>query len=255
MKGWLIYDSEGRERNGWFIQRLLTLAKEKGLDLELKTDIEGDAPDFAIVRAIHPNYNKALEEKGVRVFNNFLTSKTACDKWETYLLCKELNIPVLRTWKKEKPPLYPCVMKSVDGHGGTEVFWLKSEEDFKKAKSSIKGAYIFQEPSYIVGKDMRAYALGDEIVACVMRQSDKDFKSNFSLGGKVSLTSADEMQKEIVKKLREKLKFDYVGIDFMPTKSGWVLNEIEDSAGSRMLYSLSDFDVAERYIDYIKSVL
>lgn len=52
MKGWLIYDNEGKERNGWFIQRLLTLAKEKGLDLELKTDIEGDAPDFAIVRTI-----------------------------------------------------------------------------------------------------------------------------------------------------------------------------------------------------------
>ena len=61
--------------------------------------------------------------------------------------------------------------------------------------------------------------------------------------------------RKIVKKLRKKLKFDYVGVDFLPTKSGWVLNEIEDSAGSRMLYSLSDFDVAERYIDYIKSVL
>ena len=38
----------------------------------------------------------------------------------------------------------------------------------------------------------------------------------------------------------------------MPHDGGWVLNELEDPVGARMLYSLSDIDVAKTLIEYIK---
>ena len=31
----------------------------------------------------------------------------------------------------------------------------------------------------------------------------------------------------------------------------WVLNEIEDAVGARMLYSLADFDIVKEYAAYI----
>ena len=95
------------------------------------------------------------------------------------------------------------------------------------------------------------YAIGGKVVASVLRRSENNFKSNFSLGGSVQLAQVDEKQKAIVKTLYEQLKFDYVGIDFLPTKSGWVLNEIEDSAGARMLYACSDIDIVRLYAEYI----
>ena len=67
----------------------------------------------------------------------------------------------------------------------------------------------------------------------------------------MQLFEADETQKAIVKTLYEKLKFDYIGVDFLPTETGWVLNEIEDSAGARMLYSCSKLDIISLYAKHI----
>jgi glutathione synthase/RimK-type ligase-like ATP-grasp enzyme len=148
-------------------------------------------------------------------------------------------------------------MKTRDGHGGEEVFWVENQaeaEQIFQASGGDKG-YILQKPNEILGRDMRVYAIGGEIVASVLRKSEKDFRSNFSLGGVVEYAQADEMQKEIVKTLYEKLHFDYIGVDFMPTKNGWVLNEMEDSAGARMLYSCSDFDIVKAYAERIAKAI
>lgn len=253
MNGWLIYNAQGAEKNAWFIQRLKDEAAKRGARLELKicdgTERfeNGKLPDFAIVRSILPQINAALEKRGVRTFNNAKTAEVACDKWETYLLCKRLGIPVLPTVQAEAGGLsYPLVYKSRSGHGGAEVFWAESEREVTQ-----KEGYILQKPCEILGKDMRVYAVGGEIVAAVLRESQTDFRSNYSLGGNVTLASADERQKQIVRKLYGELQFDFVGIDFLPTTEGWVLNEIEDAAGTRMLYGCSKIDIVPLFMEYV----
>ena len=268
MRGALFYDEVGAKKNEWFIRRLQTLAKKENIELKLRIfsvqeDLEAleQEPflDFALVRCICPKLNERLETLGVKVFNNAETSKKANDKWETYKACKKWGIPVLKTELFESgaaPKNYPCVMKTTDGHGGAEVFWLSEKEDFLKAEETTRGRRkILQEPCEILGKDMRIYAIGGEIVAAVLRTSENDFRSNFSLGGRVELATPDETQIEIIKTLYEKLKFEFVGIDFLPTKKGWVLNEIEDAAGARMLYKVSKIDIAALMIKHIKQTV
>lgn len=261
MKGWLVYDRLGAKRNEWFIDRLISLFRERGTLLELKTDDEitenGELPAFAIVRAIRPALNAALEERGVRVFNNAQTSRTANDKWETYLACKEWGIPVLPTERAaDKTALgYPCIVKTTDGHGGAEVFRAENEGEYRAISECLRlgnRPAIAQAQNAVLGRDMRVYALGGEIVAGVLRSSDADFRSNFSLGGRVEPRAADGEQKRIVEKLYEKLRFDFVGIDFLPNgRGGWILNEIEDAAGARMLYRCTDIDIAALFADYV----
>lgn len=258
MKGWLIYDKQGAARNQWFIARLQEEAAALGIELTLRIFdgderfFEGKKPAFAVVRSILPQVNAQLENRGVRVFNNAETARVACDKWETYLLCKQLGIPVLDTALfTEYAGGYPRVIKSCNGHGGKEVFWANSRmeaESFVRANKR----YIAQQPSDILGKDTRVYALGGKIVAAVLRTSKTDFKSNFSLGGNVELVTPTNEQIAIVQTLYKRLQFDFVGIDFLPYKNGTVLNEIEDAAGTRMLYRCSDIDMAKRFIQYIK---
>lgn len=268
MRGTLIYDELGAKKNEWFIRRLQTLAKEENIKLELfvfrsEKDLETLAkeplPSFALVRCIQPKVNEWLSTLGVRTFNNAKTSKIANDKWETYKACKEWGIPVLDTellGRDAEPKKYPCVMKTTDGHGGAEVFWLSGKEDFLLAEENTRGRRkILQEPCEILGKDMRVYVIGGEIVAAVLRTSKKDFRSNFSLGGEVELATPNEEQKQTVKTLYKELKFDFVGIDFLPTKKGWVLNEIEDAAGARMLYKLSNIDIGRLMIKHIKQTI
>lgn len=254
MHGWLIYDKASAEKNAWFIRRLIELAKENGLSLTLKTDEDfSRLPDFALVRVIRPDINAKLEMAGVRVFNNAKTARIACDKWQTYLACKDSGVPVLPTAKRYTQEIgLPCIVKTVDGHGGAEVFLAQTGAEVAR----LQGVYentVVQKRCAVLGKDMRVYAIGGEIVAGVLRTSEKDFRSNFSLGGQVRLAQADELQKQIVKKLYENLAFDFVGVDFLPDgNGGWILNEIEDSAGARMLYATSDIDIAKLYIEYIK---
>lgn len=265
MNGWLIYDEAGAKRNEWFIARLVQAANARNVALRLKIDREvwrleeETLPDFAIVRTINPAINERLEKLGVRCVNNAKTSRIANDKWQTYLSCGEWGIPVLPTQpftntKYPEKNEYPLVLKSTDGHGGTEVFWIENERALKERAKMLnfaKKKYILQTPCETLGKDMRAYVIGGEIVACVLRESERDFKSNFSLGGKVCAVQADENQKAIVQTLYEKLRFDYVGVDFLPNGNGYVLNEIEDAAGARMLYETTDVDIVELFIDHI----
>lgn len=252
MIGWLCYEQENAERNAWLIKRLIELFQGRGISLILKTDIDGENPDFAIVRAIRPDWNMRLQARGVKVFNNPETSAFCNDKFLSYTQANAWGIPVLATQLLGEPTNYPCVVKSVDGHGGAEVFWADKKEDFIKAKSCLKDKkYILQKPSKTLGKDMRIYALGGKIIACVLRTSQTSFKSNYSLGGMVKLVAPTKKQREIVKRLYEKLRFDFVGIDFIKDGNRWVFNEMEDPVGARMLYAVSKIDIAEKLTEYI----
>lgn len=257
-EGWLLYDADGAKRNDWFIGRLISLSPEFGLRLTLKI-LPCDCPsdgDFALVRAISPQTNRRLEERGVRVFNNCRTSEIANDKWKTYLFCQENDIAALPTEvraKEELPSLpYPLVVKSPNGHGGTEVFWVNEERVLKRAVGQMQATrYVAQRPCSDPGKDLRIYVLGGKIYASVLRTSTGGFKSNYSLGGQARLFSPPEEVRQTVAKIGSLLSPDFVGMDFMPDNGRWVLNEIEDAVGCRMLYALTDRDPAKDYLRYI----
>ena len=262
MKGVLIYDSVGKARNEWFISRLTESAEALGHVLELVV-CDGDyepeeKPDFAIVRTINPRINEHLERLGVPTFNNARTSRIANDKWQTYLFATELGIPVMAT----KKPMdeegaaasfpYPFIVKAVDGHGGSEVFSVEDEEECREVVSRLgTDRIITQQRCSEVGVDMRVYMLGGEILAAAKRTSHSDFRSNFSLGGSAEIVEVPEEIRDILKAVYGSLKCDFVGVDFIRHGGKWILNEIEDVVGTRMLYSLTDMDAAKIYVEHV----
>lgn len=266
MKGLLIYDSVGKARNEWFIARLIESAKSLGHELELVIhdggEITFDTVDFAIVRTINPDINKYFEERGIPTFNNRRTSEVANDKWQTYLFAKELDISLMHT----KKPVsiedaadsfeFPFVVKTVDGHGGSEVFLVDSMHKCKEifAKISVDKS-ICQKMCSEPGVDMRVYMLGGEVLAAAKRTSLSDFRSNFSLGGKAEIVPVPKEVKDTLEKVYRALGCDFVGVDFIRHNDEWILNEIEDVVGTRMLYSLTDIDAARVYVEYVIKTL
>lgn len=264
MTGWIVYDKEGAKRNEWFIAAFIQTAKRYGVELSLKVasgveDFLGEGlPNFVIVRTIRPQINRFFEEQGVPTFNNYQTSKVANDKWLTFALCKKLGIPVMKTELLSAPLSldFPFVLKSLNGHGGKEVFLIEDRQVFDETLSSIdKSNFLAQEFCSCPGKDMRVYMLGDEVVCGVLRTSEKDFRSNFSLGGKAQVCEVSKKQTEIIQKLRRALQFDFVGVDFILHNGEWMLNEIEDVVGTRMLYSCTNLDIVDLYMQHILSRL
>ncbi len=276
MKGWLIYDEVGRMRNGWFIDRLISCAANNKLNLELiraedlvfgvkdgKIEFyvrgrEVAVPDFAICRTIFPLLSKSLEKAGAHVYNSALVSAVCNDKRATHLYFANLGIPMAATCFCDKTSFcaqnydYPAVLKSVDGHGGKEVYMVNSPEEAERTLNAVAGkGFLLQKPVK-KGEDVRVYLLNGRILAAVKRRSEIDFRSNFSRGGKAELVMPTGEMEQVTSLVYQQLRPMFVGVDFVFDMWGNpLLNEIEDVVGTRMLYELTNLHAADLFIDEI----
>lgn len=258
MKLWLIYDRYEAKRNSCAIQMYLDGCRKRNIDIELKIiedGIEFDTlPDNAIVRTMAPELSEKLEQCGVRVRNNAFLSKTANDKAETYRYLKERGIRMPETYEVTKdfvPPFYPIVLKPAGGKGGRDVCMIHSFEEYTSYRTRVREKCIAQRPVSDLGKDLRVYIIGGKIVAAMLRSSDKDFRSNFCLGGQAKRRFLSKEEEAEVMKVASLFDIDYAGIDFMFDNGRIIFNEIEDVVGARMIYAYTDINIIEKYLDYI----
>lgn len=261
--GLLLYTKNDAKVNKWFIEHLINVSKTKGIELsfsELNKDLFINSTNFnqynfCINRTRFSAVNNILESNNIRCYNNSRTVTVANDKWLTFSLCKELGIPTADTLILNNVETidfeYPFIIKSRNGHGGSEVFWINKKNDLNKFVFANESGYVVQKPVSNLGVDVRIYVLGNQVITGVKRTSSIDFRSNFSLGGQVELFSPTKDQLDIIDKLQKNITADYVGFDFILHKGEWILNEIEDVVGARMLYSLCNIDIGEKFIDYI----
>lgn len=315
MNAWLIYSEYESKRNKQYIDFYTEEGKKldinikllivEGIDFGIK-DSKGfltyygeklQLPEFAICRVIYPLLTMQLELMGIQVFNNSFVSRICNDKAKTYQYVARTNIPMVDTifckkelvaGKLEYIP-YPSVVKTTDGHGGTEVFLVENKLDTIDIAKSCQEKDIVIQP--FVGKthqDLRVYVIGKEIIAAVLRTAKEGFKSNFCLGGEVKLYELSSKERENIYKVinlfnsYEGYEPDYsldqsysldlsslysqtqkiiepviygfglVGIDFIIGDQGELLfNEIEDVVGSRMLYQCSEINIVKLYLEYI----
>ena len=262
MNGWLIYSENSAVKNKACIKLYMREAEKSKIKLELKTDYsslpEAAPPDFAIMRTYNYRLSRELENKGIRVFNNSFVSEICNDKEKTYNYLKSNSIPVMETHIYApgivSPLKYPFVVKPADGHGGAGVFLVNNDSELEAALSENSSRKIlFQKKASRTGKDLRVYVIGNEIICGMMRESDTDFRSNFSLGGKAYIHYPNNEEEILVHKVTELFKFDYAGIDIIYDEERPVINEIEDVAGARMLYANTDIDIIELFMKYINT--
>lgn len=257
ISGLIVYSEIDALKNKWFIQKCQEECLKKQISLIYKEEketidyINKHQVDFVIYRARNSELLKEIEAKGIRCFNNYHTNKTANDKFLTYQFLKENNFPCLDTFLNiDDVGNYPLVMKSRSGHGGTEVFLINNKED----ANNTSDGYIYQR--YIPNNgDVRIYVLNQQVIAAIKRKSEQDFRNNYSLGGKVELFDAPEEMKAIALKISKLLNADYIGVDFLLTKDGCFVNEIEDPVGARMLYQTTDIDIIKLFIEYISETI
>lgn len=239
MSGVLIYTNKEAKRNRFSIEKFI-----QKLDVKLVDEsFRGDA-DFVINRTNDYKIAEYYESRGIRVFNPSSLSKIANDKQKCYEFMKENGIEIMPINYKG----VPAVKKKIDGHGGIDVYMLDKAEPFDDG-------YVYQKPCDTLGRDVRVWLIGGKIIATILRSSDTDFRSNFCLGGKASEYTLTDDDRALVYKIADLLDYDYIGIDFIFNNGRLVFNEIEDTVGARMIYSLTDIDIISLYCDYIKEEL
>ena len=112
---------------------------------------------------------------------------------------------------------------------------------------------IVQEVASDAGKDLRIYVLFGEIKAAVMRTAAQGIVSNYKQGGNVKLhspTAAEtKLAQQVIKRFADAgAPLAFAGVDLIYHLGSPVINEVEDVVGSRMLYKVSDMDIAEMYL-------
>jgi len=262
-KAYLLYTEKDAAKNAGYIECFISEAKKRNVELILKTDDKDMdfACDFVINRSRDHIISEKFDHFDVPVFNSTDVCRICNDKWLTYEYFKDI-VPMAHT--SLTADFSPAVIKPKRGHGGQNITLAKTKEeceagrkqaleyqDYSLSGQKHQSGCIFQK--YIDGKkDIRVYILGGEILSAVERSAKDDFRSNFSLGGIVREAEILPEIKKIVSSVTSAMHFDLAGIDIISDGEKFVLNEIEDAVGARMLYSLKkDINLPAMYIDLI----
>ena len=287
----IYYDKEAKKNNG-FIEMLKKACIKHNIDLRYMSfeDINFMSESifietfksaiFIINRTRQYRLSQKFEDMNLKVFHSSKITELGNDKYKTYCYLKNYfkkNKPVTdKDWiadtifvkadkLKESIDKYigkDYVIKSVDGHGGSQVFLLKDINDSDRLSTIYKNLKghdcIVQKRIYSDSNDIRVYILFGEIYAAVLRHGNNGFKSNFSLGGSASEYFPDERQKRFIEKFIDafgKDELNMAGIDFIVTRQGeLIFNELEEMVGSRMLYNCSKHDIVNEYVEHIANM-
>ena len=256
ISGLIVYNAIDTVKNQYFIDEFLQKLNDEEISLSfldeefLSEYVKTHNVDFVVYRGRDYKMVELLEKKNVKVFNNSFTNKIANNKYLTYQFLKENNLPFIET---SKDPFYPCIMKSVSGHGGQEVFLVHNEdEELKIQKEHPNLEFIYQE--YLENNgDVRLYVLKKSVITSIKRDNPNDYHNNFSLGGSVEIYKASQEMVDAALKIAHLLDADFIGVDFLLTKDGFKIIEIEDPVGSRMVYKTTDIDIIAKYIEYVRN--
>lgn len=295
---YIIYYDEEANKNSGFIEMLKSECRKYDIALEYisfeKVNLMSESSFenkfkkifFVINRTREYKLSLRFEKINVKVFHSSKITELGNNKYKTYCYLKEYfernkNEPqgewIAYTVLVKADDLNNVlndyigkdyVIKSVDGHGGSQVFSLNDDGtklgSYRKNRDNAKNNIykslqghdcVLQKRIDSDSNDIRVYIVFGKIYAAVLRHGNDGFKSNFSLGGSVEEYFLDEEQKKFIEKFIEAFgagQLSMAGIDFILTRDGnLIFNELEEMVGSRMLYNCSKHDIVRKYVEQI----
>ena len=277
MKAYIIYHHDEAVKNASFIKMFQKEGKKHSIDFEYIDHSEyrnRPLPDLVLNRTRDYKVSQWYEEREVNVKHSSLITKIGNDKYKAIrYLSRNLSDKILVTkwcpqsylYRYDELEKYTAanemimnryIVKSLNGHGGTEVYMVSDIESQKSALNKLKGKdCIVLEIIDSDSNDVRVYVVDGRIYAAILRHGNNDFRSNFSLGGKVSEYNLNDSQKQFIANFIKAFggkELGMAGIDFIVTRDNkLIFNELEEMVGSRMLYKITDKDIVADYVSIL----
>lgn len=283
-----ILGNDGKE---WHIQRLLGELRRRGAEAyvfpatrlvsrigaEPKVSVKGymiEDYDAVIVRRMPGGTAERvfyrmdalhmLEEYGVYVINPALSIEKSVNKYYTSALLEKAGIMSPRTVVTESftesmrafeelggdvvvKPLFGSlgagITRLTDGDIAYRVF---------RALESTQSVFYIQEYIPHGNKDIRAFVIGDEVVAS-MKRVGAGWKTNISSGAAPEPYEPSDEEVETSLKAAETLGLEYTGVDLMRSEDDGTLYtlEVNSTPGWEGLQKVTTVDIAERLVEYV----
>ena len=207
-----------------------------------------------------------LERLGLSIINPPLAIERSVDKYCSLTLFQENGLPVPRTAVTEShDEALKCfhelggdvVVKPLFGSRGVGATRITDPDVAARVFRTITfhhGVLYLQEFINHGGSDIRAFVIGDRVVAA-MRRVAENWKTNVSLGAKpVSLNLSTELESLAVKAAKV-ISCKVTGVDIIEGPEGPLVIELNSQPGWRGLQSVTKISIADEIISYILSEL
>ncbi len=152
----------------------------------------------------------------------------------------------------------PVVIKLIEGTQGIGVLLadtIKSAEAIIELLQSQKQNVLIQKfVAESKGKDIRAFVVGDRVVAAMRRVAQgQEFRSNVHRGGVAEAVELSDDYLETAVRAAQILGLRVAGVDMLEGKNGPQIMEVNSSPGLEGIETCTGLDVAGTVIDYISA--
>lgn len=150
----------------------------------------------------------------------------------------------------------PVVIKLIEGTQGIGVLLadtIKSAEAIIELLQSQKQNVLVQKfVSESKGRDIRAFVVGDQVVASMRRVAQgQEFRSNVHRGGRTESVAMDPVFQETAVRSAQIMGLRVAGVDMLESKDGPQVMEVNSSPGLEGIETCTQLDVAGAIIDYM----
>jgi len=151
----------------------------------------------------------------------------------------------------------PLVVKLLEGTQGKGVVLAETQ----KAAESLIDAFRELDANFLVqefikeagGSDIRAFVIGDKVVATMKRQAKEgEFRSNLHRGGTATLVRLTPEERSTAVRAARKMGLNVAGVDLLQSNHGPVVMEVNSSPGLQGIEVATGRDVADLMIQFIE---
>lgn len=224
--------------------------------------------DYAIFLDKDTNLARLLENAGVVLFNNSFAIENCDDKIKTSLLLerhsdiflpKTLIAPLKYKTQQTTEEFYqiletelgyPMVAKKAIGSLGKSIYLINDREELEQKEAELSVTphlyQVYVEESK--GQSVRAFVIGNKVVACMLLTNDCDFRSNIepSRAEKVEL---DTSYIESAERISKYLDLDYCAVDFFVGAA--MVIEVNSNAYFQKIEDITGANIAGIYADFV----
>lgn len=212
---------------------------------------------------------RQFEQMGVFTLNHSNGIACSRDKLRALQILSRHNIPLPKTaFVRKKGEILkaieelggvPVVIKLIEGTQGMGVVLA---ENIASAQAIIELLQVAKQNILIQkfveearGKDIRAFVVGERVVAAIRRTSASpfEFRSNVHRGGKAAEVQLPKETEALAIQATKLLGLSVAGVDLLEGKDGPLVVEVNSSPGLEAIERATGVDVAGEILQYIET--
>lgn len=271
-------------------RRLKEAALERNYDvkvlntLKFAIDLDQGSPDLFYRQkqlshydAVLPRIGASITYYGTSVVRQFEEMDVFCaatangisnsrDKLRSLQILSRHHIGIPRTTfvndKKDVIPAIervggaPVVIKLIEGTQGIGVLLaesMKAAESIIELLQSQKQDVLIQKfVAESKGKDIRAFVVGDRVVAAMRRVAQgQEFRSNVHRGGVAEAVDLPQEYRDTAVRSAQILGLRVAGVDMLESAAGPQVMEVNSSPGLEGIETCTKLDIAGAIVEYI----